>query len=40
MGNGFRIIEVCQIFCVNGAGFVFGMGLQGKGPFPFPSPSL
>src|SRR5690348_18436099 len=28
--------EVCQFFCVNGSGFVFGMGLQGKVPLPLP----
>jgi hypothetical protein len=27
---------VCQFFCVNGSGFVFGMGLQGKVPLPLP----
>src|SRR5690348_4132946 len=31
-----RSPEVCQFFCVNGSGFVFGMGLQGKG---VPSPA-
>ena len=28
--------QVCQFFCVNGLGFVFGMGLQGKVPLPLP----
>jgi len=28
--------QVCQFFCVNGSGFVFGMGLQGKVPLPLP----
>ena len=27
---------MCQFFCVNGLGFVFGMGLQGKVPLPLP----
>ena len=31
-----RNLQVCQFFCVNGSGFVFGMGLQGKVPLPLP----
>src|SRR5689334_20237381 len=31
-----RGVQVCQFFCVNGSGFVFGMGLQGKVPLPLP----
>ena len=31
-----RGAEVCQFFCVNGSGFVFGMGLQGKVLLPLP----
>ena len=39
--NPLRSSQVCQFFCVNGSGFVFGMGLpticqlilKGSGPF-------
>jgi len=32
----FHHCKVCQFFCVNRSGFVFGMGLQGKVPLLLP----
>ena len=34
-----RKLEVCQLFCVNDRGLVFGMGARGKGQHPFPRPA-
>src|SRR5690349_25015057 len=36
----YQPLQVCQLFCVNDPGFVFGMGARGKGQHPFPRPAI
>jgi hypothetical protein len=38
--RAYRILEMCQLFCVNDPGFVLGMGARGKGQHPFPRPAI